>query len=73
MLAYFGAPGPLEMLILGIMCLGFLALVVALVLVVVMASRQNRGAVACPHCGAPMPPWAEFCPNCGRPMKQPPP
>ena len=70
----FFAPGPMEMLILGIMCLGFLAVVVVVVVVVVMAGRQNRGGVVpCPHCSAPTPPWAEFCPNCGRPMKHPPP
>ena len=68
----FGAPGPMEMLIIGLICLLFLAVPVVVVVLVLVLSRRGPNVVPCPYCGAPAPPWAEFCPNCGRSMRQPP-
>ena len=68
----FFVPGPMEMLIIGLICLVFLTVPVGVVVLVLVLSRRSASVVPCPYCGAPAPPWAEFCPNCGRSMRQPP-
>ena len=72
MISFFGAPGPMEMLIIGLMCLMFLAVPAIVITVVLVANRRRPNVVPCPHCGAAAPPWAEFCPSCGQPIRQPP-
>jgi hypothetical protein len=71
--AYFGMPGPLEILV-GLACLGVLA--AAAVLVVVLIVRGGRGStgggnpnlVPCPDCGQWISRMARACPRCGRPV-----
>jgi len=69
------APGPLEMLILGLVCFG--PLVAIAVVVVVLAFTKtgrtsgNPNLVPCPDCGRRVSRFAEACPNCGRPLLSP--
>jgi len=65
--------GPME-IILGLLCLGSLAAIVVLV-VVLSTSRKGRGGAAvnpnlypCPDCGRFVSRQAPDCPQCGRPL-----
>ena len=76
MFAYFGVPGPLEMLILlGLFCLAVVGGIVALVFIlyVTKISRPpaNPNLYSCPDCGRHVSRKAEVCPNCGRPLAGP--
>jgi predicted amidophosphoribosyltransferase len=71
MLAYFGAPGPLELLII----LG-MVLCPLVVLIVVLRIARKSGApranpTPCPNCGGWIVGQANFCPNCGTPLTPP--
>jgi hypothetical protein len=68
------APGPMELLIVGGLCLFPLVLagVVVLTLFAVRkpsARASNPNLQPCPDCGRLLSPLAEMCPNCGRPLK----
>jgi hypothetical protein len=70
----FFAVGPMELLILGLLCLGSLAGIVVLV-VVLSTSRKGRGGATanpnlypCPDCGRFVSRQAPNCPQCGRPL-----
>lgn len=68
-LAFFGMPGPLEMIILGLMCLGVLAVVVVLVVVLTtQRTAANPDLYPCPECGRPVSVHAKSCPQCGYPL-----
>jgi len=75
-LAFFGMPGHLEMIILGLMCLGALAVIVVVVVVVVLTTRKgsaNPNLYPCPACGQTVSLDAESCPHCGHPLQAEPP
>jgi hypothetical protein len=71
----FFAPGPIELLILGAMCLGVVGLILAVIVIALAASRKNRSDAAgnpnlypCPDCGHWVSLQAPSCPQCGRPL-----
>lgn len=69
-MAFIGI-GPVQLLIVGLICLG--PLVVAVILGVVLYNRQTPGPgnpnlVSCPDCGVGVSRQAASCPGCGRPM-----
>ena len=70
MLAAFGMPGHLELIILGLLCL-FTIGVPVLVVVVLQLTKGKRAtrqsAIPCPHCGMLAEP-TNCCPHCGNPM-----
>jgi hypothetical protein len=69
MLAFYGMPGPIELLILLFMC--GVPVIAALLLVYFLAIRPQRGKgelIPCPDCGHEVSPRAESCPNCGAPL-----
>jgi len=63
-IAFLGAPGPIELLILATMALLF----GGLIFVIVKASSGNRPPAGdfCPDCGARLADSDEDCPHCGR-------
>ena len=64
MYAYFGAPGPLELIIIFGMLLA--PLVLALVIFLILRkSGSSRANPPCPHCGSWTVPGAAFCHRCG--------
>ncbi len=73
MYLWFGAPGPLELLILGLICLVFLGVIVAAVVIPLVISRRSGSGGAghpnlypCPDCGNLVSFQAPSCPKCGR-------
>ncbi|MFQ5732693.1 MAG: hypothetical protein ACE5KM_12165 [Planctomycetaceae bacterium] len=66
--AFIGAPGPFELLIIGLI----LAVMVVPVVVVLILVSKNRGGrprdagLSCPDCGARLSETDENCPSCGR-------
>ena len=65
--AMFGL-GPMEVLILGVICL--LPTAGAIIAVVVLLARRasTSNLIPCPDCGRPLSPQAPSCPHCGRPL-----
>ena len=73
----FGAPGLIEMLIIGLMCLGP---VVAAIVAIVVISRKGGSSLnatpppsnvrltVCPDCSQSVSARAESCPHCGCPL-----
>ena len=65
-------PGPLELIIVGLMCLGALGGIV--LLVVLLSAKKSPGATPnpnlypCPDCGRHVSRLATTCPQCGRPL-----
>ncbi len=72
MLAFFGMPGPLELLIIGFIVLVPAAIVVA-VIVAMSHSRnppaRNPNLEPCSDCGRQVSLRATTCPQCGRPLQ----
>jgi len=69
MLAFFGMPGILEIIIM-LMCLAVFAGIV--ILVVVLTTRKgsaNPNLYPCPACGRTVSLDAESCPHCGHPLQ----
>lgn len=69
MLAFFGMPGILE-IVLMLMCLAVFSGIV--VLVVVLATRRppaDPNLFSCPDCGRPVSVHADSCPQCGCPLQ----
>jgi len=68
-------PGPIELVIIGVICLMTVA-PLAVVLLVVFAGRSSRAATPnlrpCPDCHAPVSIHAAACPRCGCPLGTPP-
>jgi hypothetical protein len=62
-LTAFFSPGPMELLILGMICV--LPLVAAVVLVVVLRSAKPAPPPPCAKCGGWTVPGTKFCPHCG--------
>jgi len=67
----FFVPGPLELLIIGVICV--IPTVMAAVVAVVLLSKQRQAPTVqnlqpCPDCSHPVSPKAERCPKCGRPL-----
>jgi len=63
-----GAPGPVELLIVGLMCVVPLAAAVVVIVVVLLSQKKGPAAVKlppCPECGQPIVPEATTCPQCG--------
>ena len=74
MSAFFGVPGPLEILII-LFILGILVLPVVL-LVVILASGSKRRSpppttATCPRCGGWLAAQAKFCHHCGTAIAPP--
>ena len=69
----FFMPGPIELLILGLVCVAPLAVLVVVLLAMRMGKKQS-GAPPCAKCGGWTVPGTRFCPHCGSPLEgQPPP
>jgi hypothetical protein len=75
--AFIGMPGPIEMLILGLVCLAPVAVVVVCLIVFGISKRSGPGPTPspnlypCPDCGHQVSHLAESCPKCGRPLGPP--
>ncbi len=69
MLAMFGMPGPLEMLIMGLLCLMMVGVPVIIIAVVLLVNRKSNphAAKPCSKCGM-LAPERGYCPHCGMPM-----
>lgn len=70
--AFFG-PGPLELLILGLVCLAVVGVIVAAVAIPLLVSKKGGSGAAvnpnlfpCPDCGNWVSRQAPNCPKCGR-------
>jgi ribosomal protein L40E len=62
--------GPMELLML-VACFGFLCLLAAVPIVVVLVARakhRQENPAVCPQCRQSAPPGAANCPHCGRPL-----
>jgi len=69
MLAFFGMPGFLELIIV-LMCFAVFAGIVILVVVLTTQKvTKNPDLYPCPDCGRPVSVHAESCPQCGCPLK----
>jgi hypothetical protein len=73
--AVFFVPGPMELLIIGAMCLGVVGLIVAVIVIALATSKKNRSDMVtnpnlypCPDCGHWVSRQAPSCPQCGRPL-----
>ena len=71
-LAFF-MPGPIELLILGLLCLGVVVVVVVAVVIPLVVSKKggsgpaaNPNLFPCPDCGNWVSRQAPNCPKCGR-------
>ena len=71
--AFFGMPGPFELLIIGFLFMSMLAVPIILIYLVCVNNKRPPAAPPCPHCGGPTVPSTRFCPHCGGPLGQPPP
>lgn len=69
-----GMPGPMEIIIIGLVCLAPLAALIAIVIVLARSKKtgldptQNPNLVPCPDCGRMVSRRAPSCPQCGRPL-----
>ena len=68
MLAVFGMPGSLELLIIGMLCLMAVGVPLLIIVVVMSLNRSGGGRPAkpCPKCGM-LAPEHGYCPHCGTP------
>ncbi|TWU33236.1 hypothetical protein [Novipirellula artificiosorum] len=69
----FGAPGLMELIIIGVILLIPVAIVVALVVVLTRsrkASGNNPNLKPCPDCGRFVSLRATTCPQCGCPLQR---
>ena len=64
MCAYFGIPGPLELILLLGIVLGPLVLALVVFLIARRAG-SSRASPPCPQCGSWVVPGAGFCHRCG--------
>ena len=71
MFAFFGI-GPIETIVIGIIVLGMLGGLMALVVVAVAATRRGRQVpmVGCLQCGRNVRADYAHCPNCGQALSQ---
>ncbi|MHC4175936.1 MAG: hypothetical protein ACYSWU_00410 [Planctomycetota bacterium] len=74
--AFFGAPGPIELIIIGLICLAFVGVIVVAVVIPLAVSKKNRSDMAanpnlfpCPDCGNWVSRQAPNCPKCGRALR----
>ena len=70
MLAFFGVPGPIELIVIGLM------LAVPILIVVLATNRKKDGPVernmiACPDCGRMNSASDKFCSQCGKQFGSP--
>jgi DNA-directed RNA polymerase subunit RPC12/RpoP len=69
MFAFYGMPGPVELLILLFMCGGPVIVTLILVYFLVLRPKPKKGElIACPDCGHEVSTRARSCPNCGAPL-----
>ena len=70
----FFAPGPLELLLIGLACVVPVVAVVAIVIVLAASkksgpsSADNPNLYPCPDCGRMVSRQAPACPQCGKPL-----
>ena len=69
----FGVPGPFELLILGLICVGPLVVLVVVLLALRMGKKSPGSQPPCAKCGGWTVPGTKFCPHCGSPLEGPPP
>ena len=71
LLAFF-SPGPIEMLIIGMVCVLPVAAIVVIAVVLVSSKKSGSNPAdsphlyPCPDCGQYVPRTAPVCPHCGR-------
>ena len=63
-----------ELLVVGVICGVFSAVMIALVMIVVASARKNRTYAStkltpCPDCNQAVSTRAQTCPRCGAPLK----
>ncbi len=69
MFAFFGMPGPIELLIIAFVCGAPVIAAIILVYFLVIRPKQAVGdLIPCPDRGHHVSPRAESCPNCGAPL-----
>ncbi|MFV1968363.1 MAG: hypothetical protein ACC628_23300 [Pirellulaceae bacterium] len=73
---FFGVPGPLEVLIVGLLFIVVLVVPIAVLVTLLVANRRNRNAQTenpnlqpCPDCDRYISVRAASCPHCGAPNK----
>ena len=73
----FFMPGPIELLIIGLVCLAPLAALIVIAVVLARSKKTGSDAAAnpnlfpCPDCGRMVSQQAPACPQCGRPLLPP--
>lgn len=68
MIAYFSAPGPIELLVLGLICVAPLAAIVIVLVALRVGKQSPPPHPPCPKCGGWTVPGTKFCPHCGNPI-----
>jgi hypothetical protein len=67
------ALGPMELILVGLVCLLMVGVPVVVVVVILLATRKGKGAsantMACPDCGGTVSKQIDACPHCGAPVK----
>ncbi|MDP6469071.1 MAG: zinc ribbon domain-containing protein [Pirellulaceae bacterium] len=64
MFAFFGMPGYIELLIIGMLGLVLVGAPLFVVVIVLLANRGQQQTTECPKCGK-VSPQSGFCPHCG--------
>lgn len=63
----FGGIGPIELLVIGLLCFVPLGAIAVVAVVLLSRGRVRQGLVPCPKCRQYLSPEARMCPHCGQP------